>query len=422
MKVVRPTTAILVTALALLPLFTATAESEAVATWGVTIDGSADFSYAGHLDENDPAYALTTALWSRSLFPLGEDRSIELTAQGSYTWSDDRDYLVDVDLLRARGRFPGLFGPDSVVRATAGRFRFRDTTGIVLNHVLDGMQTRVNYPGVRTRFAAAYTGLQLNPVSDIRMTPADLADSGDDDEFFGPRRIVGVAEVSFPEAFLRQTVTAGVTGQFDLRDADDEEVTFNSGYFSLAAAGPVAGNLYHDLSGTAMVGRSDLDGDTDDHVGFLLNGRLRYFREDRLSSRIGAGVTWASGTGDDVDRFIPISRSTAGTIVSVPVENLIRTDLSYSFRPSEKIQVGYNVGWFFTGHEDDLPQSALVDPDADGRWIGTEVVARVSARLTSDLGLAVTGGIFAPSSGENGIYDDAREAEHLLRVELSTGF
>ncbi|TVR75623.1 MAG: hypothetical protein EA427_00085 [Spirochaetaceae bacterium] len=391
-------------------------------TWGVTLDGSAGFSYAGHQDENDPSYTITSAIWSRSLFALGLDRSIELLAQGSYTWTDDRPYLFDVDLLRAAGRYPGLLGPTSVVRATAGRFQFRDTTGIVLNHVADGMQARVNYPGLRTRAAIGYTGLLLNPVSDIRMTMADLADGGDDDELFGPRRIVALGEVSFPEVYLRQTVTVGLTSQFDLRDADDDEATLNTGYLSLALAGPLVANVYHSLSGTVMFGKGELGDDSENLTGLMADARIRYYREDLLSSRIGLGLTWASGAGDDLDRFVPISRSTAGTILNLPVENLLRGEVSYSIQPVPRVQTEYTVGWFFTADKDDRPETIGVQPQPDGRWLGTEVTTRVSARITSDLGLSVTGGVFAPSSGDNGVFTNTREAEYLLRIDVSTGF
>ncbi len=406
----------------LLFLFIAMPVAALESTWGVTIDGSTELSYADHRADNDPAYAATAALWSRSLFPLGIDRSIELTAQGSYTWTDDRPYLFDVDILRAAGRIPGALGPDSVLRFTAGRFRLRDTTGIVLGHTVDGAQVRIGYPSLRVRAAAGYTGLLLNPVSDIRMTFADLADGGDDDEFFGPRRIVGLAEVTLPELYLRQTVTTGLTGQFDLRDAADDETTLNTIYISLAVAGPLLGNVYHTLSGTVMVGKSELDGDSEALTGAMGDARIRYYREDRLSSRIGLGLTWASGNGGDLDRFVPISRSTAGTILTLPVENILRGTVSYSIRPVPRVQTECSLGWYFLAEKKDLHETTGISSDPDGRWLGTEVTGKVSARISSDLGLSITGGVFAPSSGDNGAFTVARGAEYLLRVEVSAGF
>ena len=408
-------------ALGILILATAPPAAAFESTWGVTVDGSMGLTYAGHQEDNDPTYALTTALWSRSLFPLTSGGSMELAAQGSYTWTDDRPYLFDLDLLRLSSRHPGLAGDSSVVRTSLGRFPFRDTTGIVLSHLADGAQIRLNYPGVRVRVAGAYTGLLLNPSSDIRMTLADLADGGDDDELLGPARVIALGEIAFPEMIARQTVTAGLSGQYDLRDADDDEATLHTGYLSLGVAGPLVANLYHDLSGTMMLGRSELDDESEDLMGFMADARLRYFRSDLYSTRIGLRFTWASGAGDDLDRFVPISRSTAGTILTLPIENLMRGEFSYSMRPVAPVQVGYTIGWFFIADKEDLPDAVGVNPDPDGRWLGTEVTARVATRITSDLGLVITGGVFAPSSGENGVFTGAREAEYLLRVEVSTG-
>lgn len=397
-------------------------------TWGTTLDGSGSLSWSEALDDNDPEFAFTAALWSRNLIPLGLDRSIDLSAQGSYTWTDDRPYLFDLDLLRAAGRFPGLLGPTSVVRATAGRFSFRDTTGHVLSHTADGLQARINYPGVRTRVAAGYTGLLLNPVSDIRMTPIDLTESGDDDEFFGPRRAFGLAEVSFPELIGRHTVTVASVGQFDLRDADDDagESTYNSGYFTLALAGPLPGGIYYDLNGTLSLGTIDQDGDTTDTTAILASARLRYFREQWLSSRFSLGALYASGSGDslglDLDRFVALSRSTAGTVYTQPLENLIRGELSYSLRPIPRVQTGLTWRSYFTADPDDNLATFDVDPDSSGRWIGNEVTLNVGARILSDLGLAVTGGAFFPRTDGNGVFLSDRDPEYLVRVEVSSGF
>ncbi len=71
------------------------------------------------------------------------------TAQGRYEYTDDRAYLFDIDVLKAKGKFPGALGEDSVLEVEAGRTYFSDPTGIVLAHNADGISGRLIYPGVR---------------------------------------------------------------------------------------------------------------------------------------------------------------------------------------------------------------------------------------------------------------------------------
>ncbi|SIQ89898.1 hypothetical protein SAMN05920897_11783 [Alkalispirochaeta americana] len=388
-------------------------------TWGINLDSSSSFSQADHKEDNDPDHTVTAALWIRSLLVLSRDRSVEMIAQGSYTWSDDREYLFNVDTLRATGRFPGLLGETSMVRATAGRFHLRDTTGLVLSHVADGLQLRVSYPFARLRLAGGYTGLLLNPVSDIRMTETDLTESDDDDTFFGPARLLGVAEITFSDLPRRQSLSAAVTAQKDLRDADDDETTFDSLYATIALSGPLAGNLYHSLSGTVMAGSAEADSTTKSSLGFLAEARLRYYREALAGSRLGANFTWASGDEGGADRFVPITRGTAGTILDLPLEDILRGEIFYSFRPFPGIQPSLTVGWFFLA-SDERPQTPEVDTDSDGRFLGTEVVGRLVARPVSDLGIQLTGGAFFPASGSSGVFTSDRKTEYLLKIEIST--
>lgn len=387
-------------------------------TWGINLDSSSSFSQTDHADD-DPQYTVTAALWLRSLLVLSGGRSVEMIAQGSYTWSDDREYLFNLDILRATGRFPGLLGETSMVRATAGRFHLRDTTGVVLSHTVDGLQLRVSYPLARLRLAAGHTGLLLNPVSDIRMTATDLDESDDDDTFFGPARLLGLAEVVFPELPHRQSLSVALTAQKDLRDADDNETTFDSLYATVALSGPVAGNLYHSLAGTVMAGSAETGSESTSSTGFLAEARLRYYREALAGSRLGANFTWASGDEGGADRFVPISRGTAGTILDLPLEDILRGEIFYSFQPLPGIQPSLTVGWFFLA-SDDRPQTPEVDPASDGRFLGTEVVGRLVVRPVSDLGFRLTGGAFFPASGSSGVFTSDRKTEYLLKIEIST--
>ena len=395
--------------------------------WGITLDteGSARV-VEDDWDDIDTGLAFTAALWGRlflrdSTQPLSN--SYELAAQGSYTYTDERDYLFDVELLRLTGRYPGVFGAQSVLEATAGRFRFADPTGRVMSHLADGARLRLRFPSFNMRLDAAYTGLQLDPNSDIRMTGADFADL--DDEFFGPARAVGIAEFVFPELLGPHNLRIGVTGQYDLRDAKTGESTLNSGYYTLAIDGPLAGGLYYNASGTLMQATEDAKGGgSEDTLGLLAIARLRYFRESLLLSRATLAGIYATGDGDGFDPFLSVSGASVGTVFSRPVSDLIYAEAGYSLRPlansrsaaARAVQTGVTMRSFFAAQE---PEGR----PGDGQWYGNEVSLNISARLFSDLGLSLTAGMFLPITDEDmGVLGKDAEPQYLGKIELSAAF
>ncbi len=419
--------------------------------WGVTLDALRSVRAADHQDSDARTSALSAALWLRRVSPIGDLSTIDTAVQGSYNWSSGQTYL-NLDLLRLRGLYPELLGDSSVVEATAGRFRFQDPSALVLNSTLDGVSTRIAYPRVRLRLGAAYSGLLLNPASNIRMTAADLREQDDDDEDFAPRRAIGLAELSFPELFARQTVVFGAVGQFDLRDADDDEQTVSSGYAVAGIRGPLFGNLYHDIYGAGTMGSVETEGDGGedyDYIGYMGSARLRWFFPNFFASRLSVrGVYASSGERDEDDdtfddRFLPITRTRFGTAIALPLENLLMGELQYSIRPligsdserARRFQVVLTGRTFFTTSDEpvvldptteveagDLQDYPGFATDPDGNYIGSEAVLQLNARPLSDLGLGFTAGMFFPGTGSSGAFTSERKPEFLGRVELSTRF
>lgn len=422
--------------------------------WGITLDALRSIRSAGHQDADAWTSAVSTALWGRRVIPVGELSRIDAALQGSYNWSSGQTYL-NLDIARLRTVHPELFGPTSVVRTTAGRFRLQDPSRWVFDHVADGLSARLEYPSLRLRFAGAYTGFLLNPASTVRMTGTDLLEEDDEDEEFGPRRVVGLADLTLPELIGRQTFVVGAVGQLDLRDADDSEQTVDSGYALVGVRGPVLGRLYHDLYAVGTLGTyelTDQDGvtETEDYSGYLASARLRWFIPEFYSSRFSLRAVYAGreDTAEDeplggLHGYLPVTRIRLGTAVAVPLQNLLFGELAYSMRPfhesdstrARRFQIQLAGRAFFTtsdqplrldpateleGDEPDAFPGAQTDPD--GSIIGYEGVVRINARLFSDLGLGVTTGMFFPETGERGVFSDDREPEFLGRIELSARF
>ena len=398
--------------------------------WGGTIDGSGSAVFADHQDEADTSFSLTSALWLRTLIEPGAATRIEIELQPSYTWSDTRAYLVDLDRARADANWGPLFGPGTVFRSILGRFRMSDMTATVMSHTVDGADLRVSLPFMRLRAAAGYTGLVLNPASSIRMSETDAQESTDDDVFFGPRRLVAIGEATVPEVVGRQTATLAWVGQWDLRDAEEGEDTVGSQYFGARVDGPVLPGLFYELAG--YTGIAELSGGSVEgtDTGILALARLRYFRSEWNATRIALTAAGVSGADFSEDSFYTISEQQAASVASLPLDNVAYGELSYGLRPFagadlrvyRDLQTTLAVRSLLRVSIDQALDSFAADVSGDGRYIGTEATLALGWRVLSDLGTSLTLGTFLPGTGSSGAFTDERTPEYLVRMQVSASF
>jgi hypothetical protein len=135
-----------------------------------------------------------------------------------------------------------------------------------------------------------------------------------------------------------------------------------------------------------------------------------------------------------VDDFRPISQPTIGLAFSPPLANLLYLDLGYSFRPFagnpsailSNIEPLAGARVFFRDPipllVSGMPADILVNdlnPTSTALYLGTEVTVGILARLFSDLGLSVMGGIFVPSTGGSAAFSSDRGIGYVLKIDLS---
>lgn len=398
--------------------------------WGVTLDSATTLRHSAELDDQDWGQRVRAAIWGELFWALPDGGRMTVTGEGSYVYSDDRAYLFDIDRLRFSGLFPGATAAQPVVAVDAGRFGFVDATGLILNHTADGVRVGLRQPMAELEFGVAYTGLLLNPSSQIRMSAADLADDGDDDEYFGPRRTLLQITLRLPELPGRQTIVTDVLAQWDLRDEDDGDELFNSQYLTFLGSGPLAPDLYHTTFLTMAGHQQKLGGTSDSWTAMLWGTRLRYLRPDWLGSRIGANFTYASGQkSNNPAGLVTMIDSGIGTVFRPRLSNLMILGTSYALRPwidsasqsAGNIEFATGIRTFLRAQDD----AGLADGGGllvpltleDGkRYLGTEIDIAVRARLLPDAGAALTAGLFLPGAAA----EDA-EAEFLVRLEVSLG-
>ncbi len=363
--------------------------------YGASIDSATTYGDRPSTTEDEWEQRLKVAAW------VAVDFSPQLTldAQVSYLFTNEPLHLVDVDFLTLSCTRP--LAADKVLSWSLGRQVWSDPTALILDHRADGLSATLGTPLLRANLKAAYTGLVLKPDANVSMSAADLADKDDDDVFFAPSRVLAGVEVAFPELFSRQTPLLFFLAQFDLRDESSERI--NTQYSGAKISGPVAPGLYYDAALVLESGRNEA---TDEALlGLLGSAGARYFGP--LASRFELRMLYGSGADGSLDAFLPVSAPTLALAWAPPLGNLMAAEASASVKPlTASPTTALRTLQLFA-------RTLLLLTAVDPEYRGTLLEGGVNARPTSDLGLALKGGLWLP---------DGEDAEYAVKLEVSMAF
>jgi hypothetical protein len=357
--------------------------------------------------------------------------NLNLLVQGSYTYSNERLLFINLDLAKIEGQFLVGKQRSSLFRFTAGRFPLAEFTGRVLNASVDGFRGGWSSSLLNATAAVAFTGLQIGPQIENPSGPLELAPESPvsmtwaDEQsasVWAPPRLIELVELHFPELLSRQDLRIVLVAQQDLRGQDtlnqegDSVTTLGSGgllhsvYLGLGIEGPLPAGLYYDLFSYVETGKtmSPIGGiggfyEYSWMLSVLAGGGLRYYIEDRLASRAELRFIFASGDSDYTFQFtegnteglattfVPISLSDIALEYSPRIGNLSVIELGYSLKPVDILQTG------ITGYVFLRPTSGTIsDTRASGNslYLGSEIDATARLRLLSDLGAALSLGLY----------------------------
>jgi len=414
--------------------------------WGGDLDNSTTLTFYSNPFSLDVEQENRLAFWLEADFAAAGS----LFAEASYTFALDRYMLFDLDALRYEAR---LF---SILQLSAGRVEMRDFSGTVLADTLDGLHLAVNLPWSVISVYAGTSALRFLPSTTIVMSEDDAADVTQDALLdpgdvarlaaLAPPRVFEGVEALFPELFLRQDLTVSVLLQQDLRTAArlSQGGRLFTEYYGIGLSGPILPALYYSLFGYLETGRvlSYAAGDgasfTETLIGGITGLRLSYYMRSVLSSRLSLEGIFASGDPDyagyyvgagsgSTSQFVPISQPTLALLFSPQLRNLVLTDLSYSLKPLaqsrklwlRELQGELKVAAFLRPTAGPIPAAGL-NRSSEALYLGTEIDATANYRPFSDLGLALTFGLFLP----NGSAFTGEYAEPMYggRFELSFSF
>ena len=402
--------------------------------WGGELANTSGYLFA---DEGEATQEDKLSLWIDG--EMKHERStLGFRAQASYLFTEDRAYLLDIDELSFKGSFPAALGTSSMVKTSLGRFGFSDPTGYILVHTADGASLNLLFPRVHFKVDGAYTGLLLNPTSDIRLSAVDLSEQADEEDYtFGPKRFFTQGQVSFIDVGkrLQNWVFFGLA-QFDLRDPEGGEETIDSQYWGTLLSYKLGRYLYHD--GFLVVGTSQISSVEDTKKLSLLTGfTSRYLREDWLDSKIAfyGLVATPDAPVEDIDigfdmpfglsKFRPVNKPTLGLVVDPTLDSLMYSGISYSLRPflngtspvMRRLRPSVGGRAYFRIYEWNADWMEL-DGGSDSWFVGTEFDAGFTWDIVSDLSAGLTGAVFVPGSA----WVKDADADFMLRFELTARF
>lgn len=380
------------------------------------------------------------------------------------------DFLADESLLPSHAyqyfglrqlRLSATLNPPSspaFVEIAAGRIAVSEFSGLILATSLDAARIRFSYPNAQLSFTTGFTGLTGGHTSSILLSRTDLLRASDDAAFFGPRRLIGVGQLSLPALLAEQTLTLAAVYQEDLGPpsglgyvtvgTEDFQSTaggeLDTQYWGFGVSGPIIARLYQQTifylgTGRTLSYLADEDSQTGSSyqyapiLSYLAGLRFRYFFPGSYSALAGIQAIYASGDADyssyyegntagNGTQFITMTPSGSGLIFSPNLGNVVQIAIDYSMRPFTaarniaivNTQVSARALTFFRAGAG--PVSVVgVDTGGDAGYLGTEADVIFGFRPFSDLGAGVSVGMFVPGTA----FSQDAPVQWLVRADLS---
>ena len=197
--------------------------------------------------------------------------------------------------------------------------------------------------------------------------------------------------------------------------------------------GTLAASLYYELFGFFGTGKSlsYIEGEYQYKwiVSTLLGASLRYFREELLNTRAELRLLFASGDEDFAHSviegnregmatvFVPISNRDQALVFSPRLANLVFLEASYSIKPLPKLQTQVKGIVFLRPTTGPVSDTRVTE---DSIYLGSEIDTVATFRPFSDLGMALSLGLFFP--GHDAFGAAYQDPQFRGRAEISFSF
>lgn len=132
------------------------------------------------------------------------------------------------------------------LEADLGRFFVVDATGLIFTQNCDGAFVKYSNDFMEVSGYAGYTGLLNGNTVTMINSPSFKGNDAKQLYDFADRNVIAMVTGNFPFLFADQSVKVQFAGAFRT-----DEITYNRMYATLGMNGPIAGNLFYNIAGTA---------------------------------------------------------------------------------------------------------------------------------------------------------------------------
>ncbi|MFW5689925.1 MAG: hypothetical protein ACOC1U_10160 [Spirochaetota bacterium] len=222
-------------------------------------------------------------------------------------------------------RRPQRWG-DARISVEIGRLRLGESTGRVVDQLVDGAGVAARFPDAYIALGGGVTAF-VNPYFFTpRLLPADTVDGS---SWSAPQRLIAVARVEVAR------VAGHDLGGFAVYYDDRMPSTGDDSYFAgITARGTI-------VSGWGALARLDHTStlvaqwrSSSPRVAFLAAGTLRARGTLALVAELDA--SYASGAGGGLDEFMPVTPTPVGRVLALPQSDLLTIALEAGFERGER--------------------------------------------------------------------------------------
>jgi hypothetical protein len=324
----------------------------------------------------------------------GKTMSLYLSGKFTFEYKSENEAWTEPVLIEL-DRTELSFRPVQTVYMTLGRQRFRDTGGMILSGLFDGLYSRFGLGGTRLSLGVFYTGFLYKKTAEILMTGEDREryaaplDYGDFDTYFASRRILAAAGFEFPDMGSRLSLALDALAQFDVNG----ETPFHTQYLEANLGVDAADSLRFTLTGIGALAETE---GTDFQVNFAAALGADWDVPGALTDMLQAGLRWGSGAvSSRIGPFAPVTSPAQGTVFSAALPGLMNARLSYTALPHGSFSFSMEGAGFWRTDLETFKDAEL-DSGSKDRFLGTEVSGSLVWAPQSALRLTAGGGVFFP--------------------------
>jgi hypothetical protein len=343
--------------------------------------------------------------------PLPNDMFLYLSAFFTGEYESDRGWT----LVPEPDRFEITWRPRPNIFLEAGRFEYADPLGIVASGLFDGAELSLGLGQSRLSLGAFYTGLLYKKTANIIMSGGDALDYGDEDRYWAPGRAFFSARYTLPALISwKDTLSAGIIGQFDLRDGAGLHTQYLMAQYLISPldrlmvnAGGVLGFAEGEGAGLA--------------ISYALSLEGGWYPPVPVEGELSLRLRYASGLpdrGDTLGPFRPITGASQSEFLDAPLSGLLAASAILNLRPLEECFLTQETK--LLGRTDLAALSSEgLDPGSGSRLLGLELLIGLAWTPLSDLGLNLAGGVFLPLPGSAFFPDTPAKWKVSLGLTLS---